>query len=573
MNPISFLPNGTNTMNKTAWLIASIILAITSTAFAGDRPNILWLSVEDISPHLGCYGDKHARTPNLDRLAMQGVLYENAFVCAPVCAPCRSSIITGVYPTTLGTHNMRSRTKLPPEIKCFPEYLRKAGYYCTNLSKTDYQFTPPETAWDVSSSKAHWKNRPNKDQPFFAVFNYGGTHESAVRGDSNYQKTERLLSPNERHDPALLELPPYYPDTPAVRQDWARYYNTITAMDKWVAGRLAELDAAGLADDTIVVYWSDHGVGLPRGKRWLYDSGIRVPLIVRIPDKFRRAGQGGANTRTDELVSLIDLPPTMLNLAGLEIPEHMQGRAFLGDKLTAPREYVFAARDRLDERYDIIRAVRDKRYKYIRNYEPWKPYAQWISYAERNAVMKELRRLHAKGKLSPAAERFFAAEKPAEELYDLEKDPHELRNLASSPEHSKFLARMRTAHSEWRSETRDLGLIPESELVRRELNGEIRYRMLGENPLGSGDLDRLQKSQKGLPVLIEELENDNRWVRLRAANEIDLLGEEARPAIPALKKAKQQSLYDAKNDKRDKYLARAANHILNRLLGTNDVVP
>ena len=254
---------------------------------AAEHPNILWLSVEDISPNLGCYGDKHAQTPRLDALAKQGVLYKNAFVCAPVCAPCRSSIITGVYPTTLGTHNMRCHIKLPPEIKCFTEYLRKAGYYCTNNAKTDYQFTPPKTAWDVSSGKAHWKNRPKKDQPFFAVFNYTGTHESAVRGDAKYRQTEKRLAPNERHDPAALVLPPYYPDTPAVRKDWARYYNCITAMDTWVADRLAELDEAGLADDTIVIFWSDHGVGLPRAKRWLYDSGIHVPLIIRIPEKFR----------------------------------------------------------------------------------------------------------------------------------------------------------------------------------------------------------------------------------------------------------------------------------------------
>ncbi|WP_425397720.1 sulfatase family protein [Aeoliella sp.] len=470
--------------------IAVSLCFLAASAIASDRPNILWLSIEDASCHLGCYDDEHARTPNLDEFANESVLYENAFVCAPVCAPCRSSIITGVYPTSLGTHNMRSTVKLPPEIRPFTTYLRDAGYYCTNNSKQDYQFKTPKGTWDDSSGKAHWKNRKD-DQPFFAVFNFTGTHESATRGDQpKYDRVISVLSKDELHDPAALELPPYYPNTPKVRQDWARYYNCMTAMDKWAAEKLKELDEAGLADDTIVFFWSDHGVGLPRGKRWLYDSGIQVPLIVRIPEKWqKKLGDKGpsmdAGTRTDELVSLIDLPETVLNLAGVAIPTYMQGRAFLGTNLTPEREYIYAARDRMDERYDMSRCVRTKRYKYIRNYMPWRPWTQWLNYAEQCGTMQELRRLKAEGKLSDEQLLWMADVKPVDELYDLDEDPHELVNLFASTE--------RPENDETKSlqghllfcerAYRDLGILPESEFATLETKCGSRYGWFFQSPI------------------------------------------------------------------------------------------
>jgi uncharacterized sulfatase len=478
--------------NAIRFLFACLALTLcvplpTAGAEDASRPNILWLSSEDISPHLGCYGDAHARTPNLDRFAAQGVLYQNAFVVAPVCAPCRSSIITGMYPTTLGSHNMRSRIRLPEHVKCFPEYLRAAGYYCTNNSKTDYQFDPPATAWDESSGKAHWKNRPSSGQPFFAVFNFTGTHESRVRGDSPaYEDAVHSLGQEDLHDPAALELPPYHPDTPAVRQDWARYYNCVTAMDKWVGGHLHELEEAGLADDTIVFFWGDHGVGLPRGKRWLYDSGLRVPLMVRIPDKFRNKGQGAPGTKTDELVVLMDLGPTVLNLCNVDVPEHMQGRAFLGENLSPERKHVFAARDRMDEYYDMTRSVRDKRFKYIRNYEPWKPYAQPLRYAEESPTMQELRRLKTSGDLPEGAAAFMAATKPVEELYDTQVDPHELHNLVDDPRYYETLRFMQVAHDNWIRDTLDLGFIPEAQLEEAEEAVGSRYEVLRRDRQLSG---------------------------------------------------------------------------------------
>ncbi|MCH5374289.1 MAG: sulfatase, partial [Planctomycetes bacterium] len=304
-------------------LIAAVAVFSGRMALAApdQRPNILWLSCEDISPNLGCYGDPHAVTPELDRLASQGVRFSNAFVTAGVCAPCRATIISGVYQTTLGTHHMRCQATYPDAIRLFPAYVRQAGYYCTNNSKTDYQITRmPKDAWDESSGKAHWRNRPSSDQPFFAVFNYTGCHESGIADTAKYQRVTKDLPPSHRHDPDQLVLPPYYPDTPIVREDWKRYYDVVSAMDQWAGGLLKELEEDGLADNTIVFFWSDHGVGLPRAKRWLYDSGMHIPLIVRIPERFRCGPQGRPGTVDDELVSTIDFAPTVLNLAGLEIP-------------------------------------------------------------------------------------------------------------------------------------------------------------------------------------------------------------------------------------------------------------
>jgi len=422
-----------------------------------------------MSPHLGCYGDPDAITPNLDRLAKDGVCFRSAFTVAGVCAPSRTGIITGMYPTTLGAQHMRSKVILPEHIKCFPTYLRRANYWCTNNAKTDYNFQWKESeVWDECGRNAHWRHRKSDQQSFFAVFNIELTHESRINFDEAYPQVKMMLAPAEQRDPTKLTLPPYYPDTPLVRRNWARYYNAITAMDKKVGELLAQLAQDKLTEDTIVFFWSDHGAGLPRAKRWLYDSGTRVPLIVRVPAKFRVDSQAAPGSTDDRLISFIDLAPTVLRLAGVPLPDHFQGQPFLGTDLPAPRTYVFGARDRMDERYDIIRSVRDKRYRYIRNYQPYKPYYQWVSYGERSAVMQELRQLHAKNKLPPAAETFMADYKPAEELYDLEKDPHEIHNLAESPDYQEILAHLRTVHRDWVIQTRDLGLLPESEMLARQ---------------------------------------------------------------------------------------------------------
>lgn len=507
---------------------------------AAEQPNILWLSAEDINAHLGCYGDPHAITPHLDQLASEGVRYTNVYTTAGVCAPCRSGIITGCYQTTLGTHHMRCTATLPSFIRPFPSYLREAGYYCTNNSKQDYQFKTPAGVWDESSGTAHWRQRPDDSRPFFAVFNFGGCHESGISNADKYQRVTEGLSRTQRQDPAALTtLPPYYADTPTIREDWKRNYELITAMDAWAGDLLQQLKDDGLYENTIIMYWSDHGVGLPRAKRWLYDSGTRIPLIVRIPRRFRdqnaiAAGQGVPDSVSDELVSSIDFGPTLLNLAGIDVPAHVQGQPFLGPDLPQPREYVYGARDRMDERYDIIRMVRDKRFRYIRNYEPLKTFFQYMNTPEKGATMAELRRLHEAGQLTPVAEHLFSPRKPVEELYDCTADPHEINNLAADPQFADVLQRLRAAHLQWVQDTKDLGLIPEPIIAERRQAAGSEYAILRQ-PGGDAYNEQLgaiaaaaSEGSDALPQLVDALHNDDSTIRYWGATGLGNIGEPAR---------------------------------------------
>ena len=501
-------------------VIASFVAVSVDEAHSQQPPNILWISTEDISPHLGCYDVPHATTPNLDQLATEGVRYTHAFTVTGVCATCRNSMITCKYPSTLGAQFMRCKVDLPNHIKLFPEYFREAGYYCTNRSKTDYNVTgDPKRCWDDCSKTAHWRNRPDPNQPFFAVFNFTNTHESKV---FNYKRPSNL-SDEQLHDPDKMQVPPYYPDNAVSRADWAHYFDNITSMDAMAGELLKELDDAGLRENTIVVFWSDHGVGLPRAKRWIYDSGTRVPLIVRIPDAYRVGDQAEPGTVSDRLISMIDLPVTMMSLAGLAIPDYADGRPFLGASAAAPRQFFISIRDRMDERYDTIRAVRDSRYKYIRNYQPFKPYFQVLNYMEQEHTMKELRRLHRTGTLHPEAAQFMADRKPLEELYDLRQDPHEVKNLitdaATNPELQQVLTRLRSRLEQWIFETRDTGLIPEAELARRARPLGTRYDILRQ-PGGDDLLRRLLKTnrsacggQSELPNLLAASQDEDAAVR------------------------------------------------------------
>ena len=433
------------------------------------RPNVLWIVTEDINDDLGCYGDNYSYTPNLDKLSNEGIRFTNVYDHSGVCAPTRSGIITCMYPTTMGSGNMRCSAVPPAEIKCFTEYLRAAGYYCTNNDKTDYNFktspdvktetSAPISAWDENGSKAHWRNR-SEDQPFFSVFNIFTTHESQIRvPEKQFEKNIAKVDPKNLHKKSEAALPPYYPDTPVVRNDWAKYYDLITAMDMQVKEILDQLKEDGLEDDTIVFFYGDNGRGLPRAKRWIYDSGIKMGLLVRWPKNFK---PGSIN---DNLVEFIDLGATVLSLAGVQIPQYFQGIPFLGKSSGKKREYIFAARDRMDERYDIIRAVRDKKFKYIRNFEPFLPYSQNIEYMDQMPTMKEMRRLNAEGKLNDVQRLFFRKTKPLEELYDITTDPFEINNLAEKPEYENTLYKMRKVLNNWMIETEDTGLIPEPVLM------------------------------------------------------------------------------------------------------------
>ena len=493
-------------MKKVSAVFFLILLCAFQNLLA--RPNILWISAEDIGPQFGCYGDPHAITPNIDRLASQGTRYTNAYTTAGVCAPCRSGIITGMYQNSIGTHHMRCNSILPSWLKPFPKALKESGYYCTNNSKTDYQFSKPSTneIWDQSGSRAHWKNR-KKDQPFFAVFNYTGCHESGIASESKYKSVTANLTAKERQDPNKIStLPPYYPDTPAVREDWKRNYELITAMDSWAGSLIKEIKDQGLYEETIIFFWSDHGVGLPRAKRWLYHSGTHVPLIVRIPGQL-------AGKVDHQLVSSIDFGPTVLNLAGIKVHDNLQGRAFLGKNLSAPRKYVFGARDRMDERYDIIRAVFDGRFRYIRNFEPLKPYYQYMNTPEKGATMREIRRAENESSLTVAGKLFSSSEKPVEELYDIKVDPHEINNLASDSKYLSKIKLMRNVMSNWQSTIGDIGLIPEAEIEIQEKQSGSRFEIMNGKESDSNHIQQLvsvaTKASEGISALDDLIRASN----------------------------------------------------------------
>lgn len=444
------------------------------------RPNILWLVAEDLSPYIPSFGDSTVATPNLSRLAAEGVCFDNVYSPAPVCAPARAAIATGMYPNRIGANHMRTgpwysgnvtpqliamsaenapeglipyEAVPPPDVKMMSEYLRMAGYYCTNNAKEDYQFRKVETAWDESSSKAHWRNRA-EGQPFFAVFNFEVTHESRIWAKAN----DSLWVAED------LEVPvsPYLPDTEAGLKDIRRMYSNIKEMDFEVGEILKELEEDGLLDKTIIFWYTDHGGPLPRQKRLLYDSGLKVPMIIRFPEK-QFSGK-----RDARLISFIDFAPTVLSLAGIEPKAHFDGQAFLGENKTdSERQYIFAAADRFGPSYDSNRAARDKRFKYIKYYQPDKPMYLHVPYRDQMPIMQELYRLRDENKLTEVQAQWFRESKPQEELFDTQADPHEIRNLAGDPAYADKLKELREACEQWVEEIGDKNLLPEAELIEQ----------------------------------------------------------------------------------------------------------
>ena len=436
--------------NRFLCLTLSAVFLATGVTQANNLPNVVWIVIEDSSPHVGCYGETAIKTPHIDKLASEGIRCSSAFVTAPVCSSSRSAMVSGMYQATLGVHNHRSQTssgkgggnvayydsyKVPKSVKLIPEIFRDAGYYVTNKSKTDYNFIPTSKLYHGSD----WKKAP-ADQPIFAQFQ--------LKGGKNRGKSK------SHADPAKVVLPPYYPDHPELRQDWAKYLDSWVETDKEVGRILADLEKAGRLDSTAVFLWTDHGVSHLRGKQFLYEEGIRVPMIIRLPGKQR------AGTVRDDLIEHIDVAACSLKLAGLRIPGNVQGRDFLAADYKA-RQSVFAGRDRCDETVDILRCVRDSRYKYIRNFMSHVPHAQPSQYKDGKRIVQVIRGLHKEGKLNEQQGRPFALRRPPEELYDLQSDPHELVNLAGRPRHQKKLTAMRKVLSQRMMETRDVGLIPE----------------------------------------------------------------------------------------------------------------
>ena len=439
-----------------------------------ERPNILWIVAEDLSPIIPPFGDLTVDTPNLTRLADEGVRYTRVFSTSGVCAPSRASIATGMYQNRIGAHHMRTTSVVgegpaglipyevvpPAYVKMQSQYFREAGYYTSNNAKEDYQFRKPITAWDDSSPQAHWRNRAS-GQPFFSIFNIGITHESQVWR----QRDNPLLLASD----AEVPIPPYLPETDIAVRDIRQVYSNIIAMDREIGKLLSQLEEDDLVDDTIIFFYSDHGGPLPRQKRLLYDSGIRVPLIIRFPGKWR------AGEIDDQLISFVDFKSTTLSLAGIEPPTYSDGRAFLGDFVETPtREYIHAAADRFDNEYDTIRAVRDSRYKYLRNYNLDKAYYLPLPYREQMPIMRELLQLNEQGKLNRFQAQWFREQKPLEELFDTDIDPYELENLAQDPAYSNKLKELSDELDSWLLEVDDLGFTPENELIEHFWPGGVQ---------------------------------------------------------------------------------------------------
>ncbi|MFK7847166.1 MAG: sulfatase-like hydrolase/transferase [Rhodothermales bacterium] len=474
-----------------------------------DQPNIVWITAEDMSPVLGYLGDTYAITPNLDKLASESIIYTHAFATSPVCSPSRAALINGIMASAQGAHQMRSAFPLPEAWNGFPALLREAGYYTTNNVKTDYNSGHAQTiiknSWYENSATASWKGR-EANQPFFSVFNHMVSHQSRTMVWP-YEEFQRVvqsqLSPEQIHDPALAPVPPYYPDTPIIRKTIARFYDSVTAMDKQVGQILTDLEEDGLLDDTIIFFYSDHGSGMPRHKRALLDSGMHVPLLVRFPEKYKHLAPLQNGERTDRLVNFADFAPTVLSLAGLEIPEHMQGVPFLGPKDATPRAYVYGHRDRVDEVIDMARSVRDHRYHYVRNYMPHLGYNQQTAWPDQGEIRHEFYKL-AKGEMTDAQRHFAGPTRPLEELYDAETDPLSLNNLVSSPEHRDVLERMRAALKESLLKKRDLGFIPEVEMGKQTAGTtpydwahstayDLPAHMAAAESVGTIDFDQLSR--------------------------------------------------------------------------------
>lgn len=530
-----------NTINRRGFLQVSGATAMAAlhtihTQAAENRPNILWITTEDLSLHLGCYGDENAYTPNLDQFAEKSIRYTNAFATAPLCTPARSSIITGVYASTMGTQHLRGVVPLSKQIECFTSELRRQGYYCSNNVKEDYNFPTPDDAWDESSNKAHWRGKKD-GQPFFSVLNFMTTHQSRTRyGKDELDELNKTLSPEEHIDPDSLTLPPYYPDTPTVRINMAALYTQVTIMDKEFQQIMDQLKEDGLEDNTIVFFYSDHGTGLPRGKRWLLDSGLQVPFMVHFPKKYEHLAHQDMGTVSDELISFIDLAPTALSLAGQSPNDYMQGQVVLGKEKEKPRRYVHAIRDRVDEVLMLSRSVRDHRYQYIRNFMPHRARMQRSFFSELTPLRQEIRALHKEGKLKGHETWLMQDSIPVDELYDTSTDPYELHNLADDPNFKDTLTRLKSELFRWMKETNDLGFVPEYEMLNRA-DGESPYDAFQENYNLDELLELADKVGRGAQYLddfMDALKHNDPSMRYWGATGIAALGDEGKPALGAI---------------------------------------
>ena len=494
-----------------------------ATVEAPARPNVLWIVSEDNSPWLGSYGDELATTPRLDALAADGIRYTRAYSNAPVCAPARAALITGAYPIAFGTEHMRSSFKIPAEMRFYPSYLREAGYYTTNNAKKDYNTVDQPEAWDESSGTATYRNRA-EGQPFFHIINFSTTHESRLHRGSIAQN----------HDPAAVKLAPYHPDTPEARNDYAVYYDRLEELDGQVGEILDQLDADGLADSTIVFYYSDHGGAVAGTKRFLTEDGLHVPLIIRVPEQYAHLVNYELTGTVDRPVSFVDLPPTLLRIAGIEPPAQMVGTSVLQD---SDNRYVFAYGGRMDERRNLVRSVSDGEFRLTRNYLPHRPYGRRLEFLWRAPLMQSWAAEYEAGRLNAVQSAFFEP-RAAVELYDVRSDPHETVNLAGQPEFAARLGELSAALTAWQLDQRDAGLIPEAMLTELDQQGLIRDYVLSDDYPVDEILGLAQAAGTRdaglLDQFVEHLRSGHPVKSYWAATGLLLLGDQAEPALPVI---------------------------------------
>jgi len=502
---------------------------------AAERPNIVWIVSEDNSKHyLKHFDPEGTEAPNIEALAREGITFTRAFSNAPVCSVARSTLATGCYAPRIGTmsHRRLEPARLPDGLRLFPGLLREVGYYTSNNSKEDYNTAKDPTAWNDSSKKASWRNRPDPAQPFFHMESHSESHESSLHFDPSIAATEKT-----RHDPDKVTLPPYFPDTPLFRYTKARYLDRIRLIDDIVGGTVAKLEADGLLDDTIIFYFGDHGGVLPRSKGYLYETGLHVPLVVRIPEKWRSLSPIAPGSSCEAFVSFVDFAPTVLHLAGAEVPTLMDGRPFLGEDVTtrelASRDATFGSSDRFDEKFDLSRSLRKGDWKYVRNYQPYQPEALQNNYRYQMAAYREWRELHEEGRLG-AVQRAFFQKKAPEALYDLANDPHETRNLATDPALRDRLLAMRGELRERLKSMPDLGFYPESVLVAEAMAdpmawGRGRAAEIAEL-IDTADLMLAPFAESEIP-LSSALKSGNATIRFWAATVCSSYGAEARNLV------------------------------------------
>ncbi len=501
-----------------------------------EKPNIIWINCEDVSLNWGCYGDAYATTPNIDRLASQGVVFDQAFSSSPICAPSRSTFITGIYSTSLGSQHLRSKIERPDFIKTLPELMTDSGYFTSYGSyKTDFNFdaTGMWDYWKVDD--APWRQRKN-GQAFFSTFVIGMTHEGGSNHTEQWEKSTKDLPSELFHDPAQLVLPPYYPDTPEMRKIWSHYYDNITVFDREVGAIIQNLEADGLLDNTIIFVFSDHGAGLPRYKRWLYDTGIHVPLVVYVPDKFKHLISSEIGAHTRQIVNFADFAPTVLSLAGASIPEYEEGRPFMGKQAAEPREFTVATRSRADNMYEMSMAIRTDQYIYIRHYYPHIPYMQpGRIFSSSKESFAEFHNLKAEGKLNPLQLKMYEP-KGVEELYNLEEDPYELNDLSKDEAYGKLMSGFNEQLQQWAIEHRSTDFLHEAEYMRRS-EGTTPYEFAHSDqyPIEKLVAAAEMVGRAGLEACLPLLKDESPGVRYWGVIAIQALGKEGLGAVNMLK--------------------------------------